>query len=194
VRNVPDVLEAVKNVLQSLMDDEPKPPLHVGEVMTFWSFLSEVAGEQVHSEAGINSTTDPELRKAFHAAVKMFKSQKERLTAFMRIEGVPLPPLSESKPISDPNMVPLGVKLTDDELANSIGIKIYLGISYCATAIIESIRTDVGLLWVEFLQEYMTFGVTIKTLMKRRGWLKVPPYYFPPGSPSQWQNESNQNI
>ncbi len=185
MRNLPDVLEACKNVLQSLMDDEPKPPLHVGEVMSFWSFLSEMAEELVHSEAGINSTTDPELRKAFHASVKMFKSQIERLTEFMRLEGVPLPPLSESKPISDPNMVPMGVKLTDDELANSIGIKIYLGISFCSTAIIESIRNDVSLLWVEFLQEYMTFGVTIKTLMKKRGWLKVPPFYYPPGSPSR---------
>ncbi|MEH7086724.1 DUF3231 family protein [Neobacillus drentensis] len=182
---MPDVLEAVKNVLQSLMDDEPKSPLHVGEVMSFWSFLSEMAEEQVHSEAGINSTTDPELKQAFHASVKMFKSQIERLTEFMRLEGVPLPPLSESKPISDPNMVPLGVKLTDDELANSIGIKIYLGISFCATAIIESIRTDVSLLWIEFLQEYMTFGVTIKALMKKRGWLKVPPFYYPPGAPSK---------
>ncbi|MEH7747999.1 hypothetical protein V7659_23710 [Neobacillus drentensis] len=67
---MPDVLEAVKNVLQSLMDDEPKSPLHVGEVMSFWSFLSEMAEEQVHSEAGINSTTDPELKQAFHASCK----------------------------------------------------------------------------------------------------------------------------
>ncbi|MEH7074585.1 DUF3231 family protein [Neobacillus drentensis] len=181
---MPDVLEAVKNVLQSLVDDEPKSPLHVGEVMSFWSFLSDIAEELVHSEAGINSTFDPELRKAFHASVKMFKSQIERLTAFMHSEGVPLPPLNESKPVSDPNHIPLGVKLTEDELANSLGIKIYLGITVCAAAINESIRNDVGLIWLEFLQEYMTFGVTIKTLMKKRGWLKVPPYYYPPGSPS----------
>jgi len=180
---VPDILEAVKNVVQSFIDDEPKSPLHVGEVMSCWSFLSELADEQVHSEAGVNSTTDPELRKAFHEAIKMFKSQKERLTAFMQLEGVPLPPLSESKPISDPNEVPLGVKLTDDELGNSLNIKLVLGISICATAITQSIRNDVGLMWVEYLQEYMTFGATVKTLVKKRGWLKVPPSFHPPGSP-----------
>jgi spore coat protein CotF len=185
VRNVPDILEAVKNVVQALLDDETKLPLHVGEVMSFWSFLSEIADEQIHSEAGINSTTDPELRKAYHETVKMLKSQKERITTFLRLEGVPLPPLSESKPISDPNQVPLGVKLTDDELANSISIKMYLGISYCATAINESVRTDVSLIWIEFLQEYMMFGANMKALLKKRGWLKVPPLYYPPGSPSQ---------
>ena len=182
---MPNVLEAVQNVVQSFTDDEPKLPLHVGEVMSCWSFLSEIADEQVHSEAGINSTTDPELSKAFHENVKMLKSQKERLIAFMRVEGVHLPPLSESKPNSNPNAVPLGVKLTDDELANSLNIKVVLGTTFCAEALTECTRNDVGLIWAEFLQEYMTFGTTLKTLMKKRGWLKVPPLYYPPGSPIQ---------
>jgi hypothetical protein len=29
----------------------------------------------------------------------------------------------------------------------------------------------------------MTFGATLKELVKRRGWLKVPPYYYAPGTP-----------
>ncbi|MEK1830314.1 hypothetical protein AAAC51_18185 [Priestia megaterium] len=105
---MPDVGKALKNIIQSFVDEEPKPPLHVGEVMSCWSYLSELADEQVHSEAGVNSTTDPELRKAFHEAVEMFKSQKERMIAFMLSEGVPIPPLSESKPQSNPSDVPLG--------------------------------------------------------------------------------------
>jgi hypothetical protein len=180
---MPNVLNAVNIVIQSFVDDEPKPPLHVGEVMSCWSFLSELGDEQVHSEAGVNSTTDPELRKAFHEAVKMFKSQKERMITFMLSEGVPLPSLSESKPQSIPSDVPLGVKLTDDELANSLNIKIVLLISYCSNSIIQAVRNDVTLIWLEYLQEYMTFGATLKELVKRRGWLKVPPYYYAPGTP-----------
>ena len=180
---LPEIVQAVKSVVQSFMDEKPKSPLHVGEVMSCWSFLSEIAAELVHSEAGINSTTDPELSKAFHEVAKMLKSQKERLITFMRSEGVPLPPLDESKPISDPNSVPLGVKLTDDELANSLNIKLVLGITYCADAITQSVRSDVSLIWLKFLQEYMTFGATMKPLLKKRGWLKVPPSYHPPGSP-----------
>ncbi|MFQ6391085.1 DUF3231 family protein [Priestia aryabhattai] len=180
---MPDVGKALKNIIQSFVDEEPKSPLHVGEVMSCWSYLSELADEQVHSEAGINSTTDPELRKAFHEAVKMFKSQKERIMTFMQSEGVPIPPLSESKPQSNPSDIPLGVKLTDDELANSLNIKMVILITYCANAIIQSTRNDVTLIWIEYLQEYMTFGATLKELVKRRGWLKVPPYYYAPGTP-----------
>ena len=185
MRYVPDILEAVKNVVQSFIDDESKPPLHIGEAMACWSWLAQLAEDQVHTEAGINSTTDPELSKAFHEGVKMFKSQKERLTEFLRLEGVHLPPLSESKPTSNPNQIPLGVKLSDDELANSLNIKLVMGITFYANALTQSIRNDVRLIWVEFLQEYMTFSGTLKPLIKRRGWLKVPPYYYPPGSPIQ---------
>ncbi|WP_066366127.1 DUF3231 family protein [Neobacillus fumarioli] len=180
---MPDTIQAIKNVMQSFIDDEPKSPLHVGEVFSCWSWLSELADEQVHTEAGVNSTTDRELRKAFHEAIEMFKSQKERMIVFLRSEGVPLPPLCESKPQSNPSEVPMGVKLTDDELANSLNIKIVILISFCANAIIQSIRNDVTLIWLEYLQEYMTFGATLKEIVKRRGWLKVPPLYYAPGAP-----------
>ncbi|USL45273.1 DUF3231 family protein [Priestia megaterium] len=180
---MPDLLQALKSVVQSFVKDENKTPLHIGEAMGCWIFLALVGETQVQTEAGINSTTDPELRKAFHEAVKMFKSQKERIIAFMLSEGVPIPPLSESKPQSNPSDVPLGVKLTDDELANSLNIKMVILITYCANAIIQSARNDVTLIWMEYLQEYMTFGATLKELVKRRGWLKVPPYYYAPGAP-----------
>jgi spore coat protein CotF len=180
---VPDVLEAIKNVVQSFIDDEPKSPLHVGEVMSCWAFLAAVAEIRVQTEAGINSTTDPELRTALHDAVEMFKSQKERLSAFMLVEGVHLPPVSESKPISNPNEVPLGVKLTDNQLANSIKIKLALVIVNCGNAAAQTLRNDVGLIWAEFLQEHLTFAATLKSLMRKRGWLKVPPLYYPPGAP-----------
>jgi spore coat protein CotF len=183
VRYVPDVLEAVKNVVQSFIDDEPKPPLHVGEVMSCWSFLAAISEIQVQTEAGINSTTDPELRTALHDAVAMFKSQKEQLTSFMLLEGVSLPPTSESKPISNPREVPLGVKLTDIQLANSLKIKVALSITNCANAAAQTVRNDMGLIWAKFLQELLTCATTLKSLMLKRGWLKVPPLYYPPGSP-----------
>ena len=88
VRYVPDILQAVTNVVQSFIDDEPKSPLHIGEAMACWTMLATIVETQVQTEAGINSTTDPELSKALHEAVKMFKSQKERLTEFMLLEGI----------------------------------------------------------------------------------------------------------
>lgn len=181
----PDVLAALKNVVQSFMNDEQKSPLHVGEAMSCWTYLALVAETQVQTEVGINSTTDPDLRNALHEAVKMLKSQKERLSEFMRLEGVPSPPLSESKPFSDPDSVPLGVKLTDIELANSLKKKVSMAILNSSTTASQTLRTDVGLMWVEFLQELITFLTTFKSIMRRRGWLKVPPLYYPLSPPKK---------
>ncbi|MBO0962656.1 DUF3231 family protein [Neobacillus sp. MM2021_6] len=181
----PDVLEALKSVVQSFIDHEPKSPLHIGEAMSCWTYLALAAETHVQTEAGMNSTTDPELRKALHEAITMFKSQKERLSEFMRKEGVPSPPLSESKPISDPNHVPLGVRLTDIELANSLKKKVGMAISNCATSSSQTLRSDVGLIWAEYLQELITFLTTFKSLLKKRGWLKVPPPYYSSGLPKE---------
>lgn len=161
---MPDLLQALKSVVQSFIKDENKTPLHIGEAMGCWIFLALAGETQVQTEA-----------------VNMFKSQKERISAFMRSEGIPLPPLSESKPISDPNSVPLGVKLTDNELANSLKKKVSMAITNCSEAASQSLRSDVSLMWAEFLQEHITFLLTFKSLMRKRGWLKVPPPYHPTG-------------
>jgi hypothetical protein len=181
---MPDVLEALKNVVLSFMDDEPKSPLHVGEAMFCWTFLALISEIGVQTEVGINSTSDPELSKALHEAVKMFKSQKQRLTEFIQKEGVPSPPLSESKPNSDPNKVPLGVKLTDKELANSLNQKVSMAFTNCADSASQTLRNDLSLIWAGFLQEHISFLITFKSLMRKRGWIKVPPFYHPPGSPN----------
>lgn len=180
----PNVLQAVKSVVQAFVDEEPKSPLHIGEAMLCWLVLTLDGETQVQTEVGINSTTDPELREAFHEAVEMFKSQKERLIEFMIVEGIPLPRLSESKPLSNPTRVPLGVKLTDLELANSLKKKVSMAITNCANASAQSLRMDLGMIWAKFLQEHITFLTTYKSLMRKRGWLKVPPLYYPPGSPN----------
>jgi hypothetical protein len=31
----------------------------------------------------------------------------------------------------------------------------------------------------------MKFGTSLKNTMRKRGWIKVPPYYYPPGMPKQ---------
>jgi Protein of unknown function (DUF3231) len=180
---VPDLLQALKSVVQSFIKEENKTPLHIGEAMGCWMFLALVGETQVQTQVGINSTTDPELRKALQEAVNMLKSEKERISAFMRSEGIPLPPMSEMKPISDPTSVPLGVKLTDNELANSLKKKISMAITSCSQTMAQSLRSDIGLMWAEFLQEHITFLITFKSLMRKRGWLKVPPAYSPNGLP-----------
>lgn len=79
----------------------------------------------------------------------------------------------------------MGVKLTDDEIANGISLKLASVNVLCATTVSQSIRTDVGLMFLEFQTHILLFAADFKTLMEKRGWLKSPPAYLPPGAPTQ---------
>lgn len=47
-----------------------------------------------------------------------------------------------------------------------------------------TIRNDVGLILLGTLIELLKFGTSLKSMMIKRGWIKVPPYYYPPGGTS----------
>ncbi|MGG3471218.1 hypothetical protein ABES02_27565 [Neobacillus pocheonensis] len=48
----------------------------------------------------------------------------------------------------------------------------------------QSIRNDIGLKWARLQTEKMVLAMEVKIAMRKRGWIKVPPYYYPPGAPS----------
>ncbi|HJV45139.1 MAG TPA: hypothetical protein VJ824_05355 [Bacillota bacterium] len=77
--------------------------------------------------------------------------------------------------------IPLGVKLTDEELANGLALKVIAMSTAASTAAAQSVRTDVGVMWVQFLNEALVYGATLKTKMRKRGWAKLPPAFTPPG-------------
>lgn len=180
-----NVLEAVVDVLKTIVNEDPKPPLHVGEVMACWTYLALIQEAAIFLQGGLNTTTDNELRQTLIESKEQCETQSKRLSEFLICEGIPLPPTSEQKPVSETGMIPLGVKLTDDEIANGIGIKTASAITSCAAAIAESIRTDVGLMFTHFLSEKIKYGASLKSLMSKRGWIKVPPYYAPSGLPQK---------
>jgi len=176
--------EALLKVVHSLLDDETKPSLHVGEVMSCWMYLTVLEESVALEQLAINTTEDKELNDFLHKSMAGASSQAARLKDFLQQEGIPLPPSSEPKPISEPSAVPLGAKMTDSEIANFVSVKIAAAITMCATGAAQSLRNDVGLMFFEFQTETMKYGAILKSIMKKRGWLKVPPYYYPPGKPN----------
>ncbi|WP_394140005.1 DUF3231 family protein [Cytobacillus oceanisediminis] len=176
-----NILETFMDTMKSLTIQDEDQPLHVGEVMACWIYLAGLELAKVSVQSGINTTTDDELRALLQEDMKLGTSQRKRLHEFMIKEGITLPPAPEDMPISDPNSIPLGVKLTDDVIANELSLKIISLIMRAAGAASESVRTDVGLLFVQFQSEKLAFAARLKHLMRKRGWIKVPPFYVPPG-------------
>ncbi|MEG9295478.1 DUF3231 family protein [Mangrovibacillus sp. Mu-81] len=180
---MPNTMEALFDYLKTRFDDEPKPRAHIGEAMGCWLYYTAIAEEIPILDAAMNTTTDKDLVELLKDALKLATHQKQTLEEFMVKEGIPLADTSKRKPVSNPNSIPLGVKATDTEIANLISAKVATNIVMCATNNSQSVRSDIGLMWIRFQAEKSVFGMDLKTKMKQRGWLKAPPSYIPPGTP-----------
>ncbi|MDH5160943.1 DUF3231 family protein [Heyndrickxia oleronia] len=179
------IFETIKDYLQMNTHNEQKKPLHVGEVMSCWMYLALMDEATIYIQIGLNTTTDDDVIKLLTESLKQCKTQGIRFKEFMKTEGIHLPASSEQRPDSEPNAVPLGTKLIDDEIMNGLSIKTIAAITHCATAASQSIRNDIGTLFTTCMLEKMKFGTSLKDAMRRRGWIKVPPYYYPPGMPKK---------
>ncbi|GKU82091.1 DUF3231 family protein [Niallia sp. NCCP-28] len=178
-------VEAFLDYFKTRFDSEPKPRLHIGEAMGCWTYYTALAEEIPVLEMALNTTTDNVLIELLREAKEIAKEQRITLEKFMLNEGVPLSISSESKPKSDPSAIPLGAKSTDLEIANLLVAKVTSNIVLCSTNITQSVRSDVGLMWVRFHTEKCIYGMDLKTKMRKHGWIKMPPYYYPPGAPHE---------
>lgn len=119
---MPSIKMMFKNatdIIESLTDNH-KNPLHIGEAMACWTYYSFVSFAIIQVEIGLNTTNDSKLKKLLQDSYEVMKSHQKKISELMRQEGVPLSNTPEDKPESDPNAVPLGTKLTDDEITNTV--------------------------------------------------------------------------
>ncbi|WP_163536578.1 DUF3231 family protein [Gracilibacillus sp. YIM 98692] len=180
---MPKKIEALFDYLRTRFDNEPKSRVHIGEATGCWLYYTALSEEIPVLESALNTTTDDVLIDLLKEGKKLATNQQQALQSFMLKEGIPLSDTNEHKPISDPNDIPLGVKPTDSEIANLISAKVASNIVMCSTNISQSIRSDIGLMWIRFHSEKAIYGIDVKTKMREHGWIKVPPYYYPPGAP-----------
>lgn len=174
---MPNILEALGSMLQNNLDNEEKSPLHVGEVMNCWTFLATIHEANIFLQIALNTTTDDELKEMLRDSMKGCEKHTKLMKDFLVNEGVPLPPLTEHKPNADSLNVPYGVKMTDDEIANGVSMKEVAAVMLCASGMTQAARDDVSKMFLRIFLEKATFNTSLKNMMKKRGWLKVPPYF-----------------
>lgn len=182
MRSIPEMLETTVNVIHSLTDDK-KPQLHVGEVMACWTYLAFVEEIIIYEQIGLNTTEDNELRNILEESLKVAQSHVKQISQFMQDEGIQLPEQPQAKPKSNPEAVPAGAKFTDKELANTISINFVIASNMCAASASQCLRTDVGIMFLQFQMDKLTLSFQMKNFMQRKGWLKIPPFFSAPGLP-----------
>ncbi|MDQ1913891.1 DUF3231 family protein [Paenibacillus sp. GD4] len=174
-----NILELIADSVKPFLDGE-KPPLHVGEVMNLWFYLSATE-ETMHGEqVSYNTVQDPELKEKLKEVIEsVHKPIQEELIQFLQAEGIPLPKDSHTKPLGDFRSIPEGSKLSDEEMANLLSFNIVLGINYACRGMTEAVRPDIAAMFARYQMKKMAFAIPFRQLLAQKGWLKVPPYYKP---------------
>ena len=107
----------------------------------------------------------------------MHVSAIQDLQKLLMDEGVPLPKETEMIPDLNHYEAPFGTKPTDAQIANLVVFNLNQGINYAAEYLTNTIRADVGFVFMKILTKKVMFGATFKPLMIKNGWIKVPPQY-----------------
>ena len=174
-----DLLQIAYDTFKPFMDEEKKP-LNVLEVSNLWMFLAICNNTLRNEELAINTTHDHELKKILLDARVIHKAVAEEINKLLKEEGVPLPQDTPEKPrVTEIKNIPEGAKLNDEEIANLISFNLLLGINYSSRGLTESIRPDIGYIFLKVIAKKTVLGVALKTLMQKRQWLRVPPVYKP---------------
>jgi len=172
-----NVFKLIYDTFEPFMDGK-KRPLNVLEVSNLWFFLLGTETTMRNEEIGFNLAQDPELKQI----IKNVKDEvhipiREEIKKLLSAEGIPMPPTTPEKPLGDYRDIPVGAKLTDEEMANLLSFNLALGVGYAARGLSESIRADVGLQFSKILMRKTLHGLIVKRYLEKHEWLRVPPAY-----------------
>ncbi len=160
--------------------DGKKKPLNVGEVMNLWFYLIGTNQTLRIDQIAFNTTQDMELKTKLEEVInEVHKPMIKDLNEFFKQEGIPLPDTTPEKPlVHDLKEIPEEIRMTDEEIANLLVYNLFIGINAAVRGLTEAVRADVGMMFAKYQMMKITYAITLKDLMKKRGWLHVPPYYI----------------
>ncbi|WP_226666134.1 DUF3231 family protein [Metabacillus litoralis] len=152
-------------------------PLHYGEVFSLWSFSQSSKGMIAGGQAFLNHLGDKDLHKLLEEIINQCQQELKQVDALLKDNGVALPPTPPEKPKANLEDIPVGARMTDQEIAAGLSMDIAAGLVACSSIIGQSIREDVAMMFGQFHMEKATIGGKVLRLNKEKGWLIVPPLH-----------------
>jgi len=168
--------EVLYDSVKPFLDGEKKP-LNTLEVSNIWMYTSMGQSTLRLEEIWINTIEDKELRKKIKDIFKVHKEIVSDLQDFLVKEGVPLPKQTAQKPMGDFRFIPKGAKYSDQEIANLMSFNLLIAMTYGMRVFTESVRADIGVMFMKFLIKHMSAAIPLKQLLIERDWIQeAPPY------------------
>lgn len=160
-----------------ILGGNPKEnPMHYGEIYNLWSHLSVAKGSLDNYQVYMNHTGDDDLKKFIKQTIEdSIKPAIKDLEKILLQNDIAVPPTPAERPEADIEQIPVGARFQDVQIAYLVAADIAAGLTACSTAISQSIREDIGLMFAKFSAKKVKDGAELLQIMKDKGWLVSPP-------------------
>lgn len=168
------------NILQTLfqMGTNPRLPLHAGEAFGLWAYCEAVSETRAICRLLLNHTDDKELKELIeHFIADVLQPQMMKVQEVMLNKGLSLPDITPDKPKADPGQIPVGARFEDPQIANMLVVKIQGLLLFCHEGLARTLQQDLAAMYYTFQSHVLAQGATLTPLMRKRGWLRLPPVF-----------------
>ncbi|PYI53052.1 DUF3231 family protein [Paenibacillus flagellatus] len=159
-----------------ILSGNPKDePLHYGEIYALWQCSSGAKLATSCYRTHLVHAGDDDLKKMLNEAIDQCGKEIEECDALLKANGIAPAPAMPEKPEAKLEDIPPGARLTDPEIAASLGIDFAGGLTMFSQAMAQSIREDVGALFAKYHATKTAMALKLLRLNKDKGWLVPPP-------------------
>lgn len=162
-----------------ILSGNPKEePMHYGEVYAVWSSYSLAKAQVASYEVLYNHAGDKELKKFIDDLIRnVVKPCIEETEQLLKTNGVGLPPTPPERPEARAEDIPVGARIMDPEIAATISMSIAQGLVADSTAMGQSTREDIAVMFGQAHMKNAQMGAKLLQLTKEKGWLITPPLH-----------------
>jgi hypothetical protein len=164
-----------------ILSGNPKEePLHYGEVFDLWASSVKAKGCISVYSAYQYHAGDKDLKKLLTDLVNQAKSEAKDCDKILIENGIGAPPYLPERPEAKLEDIPLGARLSDQEIAALAGADTSASMVMCSQVMGKCIREDIGALFGKFHISKTAMGLRILEMSKEKGWLVPPPLQAKP--------------
>ncbi len=159
-----------------ILSGNPKDePMHYGEIFVVWQASAAAKGAISFYQAYLNHAGDKDLKKLLEALIDQARIEMKELDTLLVDNGLASMPAMPERPEAKLEDIPVGARLSDQEIAAALSTDVSAGLVACSQAMGQSIREDIGALFAKYHMSKTALGVKILELNKNKGWLVPPP-------------------
>lgn len=159
-----------------ILSGNPKDqPLHYGEIFDLWSFSMKAKGCISVYRAYSYHAGDKELKKILGDLINQAELESEECDEILIHNGIPTSPTLPARPEAKLEEIPIGARITDQEIGALLATDNAAGLVACSQAMGKCIREDVGALFGKYHMTKTALGLKILEMGKEKGWIVPPP-------------------